>query len=170
VTFQLKVLKEGNINVFGNGSVITFNNGTATLKLPDTYITSVPDLNVTPIPYSTLLIEEPPGLVNTNNATMVEFLDLAWWVTYNGQFTYNETVTYEYQDPETWTWGPKVTIDTLGPKPNGTWMNGSSRLDIRTLPHGIYRFSVKAMAENGPSDDAELLMSLGEAKSYIILK
>ena len=39
VVYTLKVLKEGNINVFGNNSLIRFNDG-ATLKLPDTYITA----------------------------------------------------------------------------------------------------------------------------------
>jgi hypothetical protein len=170
VTFQLKVKKEGNINVFGNGSMITFNNGVASLKLPDTYITGVAALNITAAPPSSLVIEKPPGLVNSNNATMVEFMDLAWWVTYVGAFTYNETLTYEFQDPATWTWGPPVTIEKFGPKTNGTWVNEISKLDIRDLPHGIYRIKVKAESWNGPSDEANITISIGDSKSYIKLK
>jgi hypothetical protein len=170
VTFQLKVKKEGNINIFGNGSMITFNNGVASLKLPDTYITGVAALNTTATPQSSLVIERPPGLVNTNNATMVEFMDLAWWVTYVGAFTYNETLTYEFQDPATWIWGTPVTIEKFGPKTNGTWVNETSKLDIRTLPHGIYRIKVKAESWNGPSDEANITISIGDSKSYIKLK
>jgi len=170
VTFMLKAIREGNINVFGSGSLITFNNGASTLALPDTYITAIPDLNLTPHPPSGLHIERPPGLVNTNNATMVEFLDLIWYVTYTGGFSYNETIAYQYQDPATWTWGPAVTIDSLGPKTNGTWAPGTSRLDIRSLPQGTYRIIVSAIAGDGPSDNEVIEISLTDSKAYIILK
>ena len=44
-TYMLKVLKSGNIDVFGVGSKISFNNNTVFLSLPKTLITALPDMS-----------------------------------------------------------------------------------------------------------------------------
>jgi Mg-chelatase subunit ChlD len=46
-TYMLKVLKPGNIDVFGVGSKISFNNNTVFLSLPKTLITALPDMSTT---------------------------------------------------------------------------------------------------------------------------
>jgi hypothetical protein len=170
VNFQLRAIKEGNINVFGSGSVITFNNGVSTLTLPDVFVSAYPPQNATMSPPPVLRIESPPGIINTNNATLVEFMDLGWWVTYAGEFTYNETVVCQYQNPQTGTWGPEVIIDSLGPKTNGSWVPGTSRIDVRTLPQGIYRITVRAVAADGAQDQRVIELPLTNSRPYIALK
>jgi hypothetical protein len=46
-TYMLRVLKPGNIDVFGIGSKISFNNNTVTMLLPKTLITALPDMSTT---------------------------------------------------------------------------------------------------------------------------
>jgi hypothetical protein len=47
VNYMLKVLKPGNINVFGPGSVVSFNNNASFIFMPKTFITAIPDMNTT---------------------------------------------------------------------------------------------------------------------------
>jgi hypothetical protein len=170
VTLRMRVLKEGNINVIGPGSFISFNNGESMVGLPDTYVTATANLTPSPSGEPTLVIERPPGLVNTNNATLVEFLYLNWWVTYDGEMTYTETLTYQYRDPATWVWGPEKSLDGLAPKGNGTWINGNTALYLPTLYPGEYIIHLRAIAQDGARDEISLPVTLGTNKPYIILK
>ncbi|MDD3934513.1 MAG: hypothetical protein PHP55_11685, partial [Methanoculleus sp.] len=85
-TFRLKVLTDGNINIFGNGSTITFNNDEDTLTLPDTFITAYPR-NDTGMDFQGLNIS---NLHVTGGVT--DFLPVAWDLNYTGLETATEDV------------------------------------------------------------------------------
>jgi hypothetical protein len=68
-TYKLKVLKPGNIDVFGIGSQISFNNHASTMLLPKTLITALPNMDTTGgVNFTkTLTIHNLTATVNENN-------------------------------------------------------------------------------------------------------
>jgi hypothetical protein len=86
VVYTLKVLKEGNINVFGSNSIIRFNDG-ATLKLPDTYITAA--YNIT----SPILGNPNLGLSDLQEQVRSDIVR-EW--TWKRNYTGNQTLTEKY--------------------------------------------------------------------------
>ncbi|SDK14852.1 Ig-like domain-containing protein [Methanoculleus thermophilus] len=144
-TFRLKVLKEGNINIFGPGSTITFNNGTDTLALPDTFITAYP-LNNTGLDFRSLEIS---NLRFTGVEPVTEFLPVAWDLNYTGLYTVTEDLFYSNNNGYSW-----VKFDTR--HATNTTTHDTSTLDVRGLPAGKYIIRVTGYAPDTGDSSAWL--------------
>ncbi|WP_301664643.1 Ig-like domain-containing protein [Methanoculleus frigidifontis] len=147
-TFRLKVLVDGNINVFGSGSTITFNDGTDTLDLPDLFVTAIPDLNNTGVGTGSLDIA---NLRCTGSGPYLDFLPLAWDLTYTGVDEVTEEI-YCQNDGVSWIYAASKTPEVAG----GTTVTENYLLDVRNLPPGEYSIRVKATAPDAPADQETL--------------
>jgi len=157
-TFSLKVLADGNINIFGPGSKINFNDG-ANLDLPDTFVTAVPDLTNMGFGSGTLRLANPRY---TCAEPVLELLAAAWDLAYTGAGTVTEIV--EYSNDGGLSWVPFETL-TAGSATTG----GAATLDVRNLPSGEYRVRVRASADDAP--DAAVLfppIRVGEEQTAYI--
>jgi len=157
-TFSLKVIADGNINIFGPGSKINFNDG-ANLDLPDTFVTAVPDLTNTGLGSGTLHLTNPRY---TCTEPALEFVTAAWDLAYTGAGTVTEIV--EYSNDGGLSWVPFETL-TAG----STTTGGAATLDVRNLPSGEYRVRVRASADDAP--DAGVLfppIRVGEPQTAYI--
>ncbi|HDS63119.1 MAG TPA: VWA domain-containing protein [Methanofollis liminatans] len=134
--FTLKVLKEGNINIFGPGSLITFNGGASSLTLPDTFVTAVPDLNNTGLNSSALSVD---NLTREGSGEVTDFLPLIWNLNYTGEGTVTQRLYYSNDDKHTWT--RFATLTAIAP---GNVTQRSS-LDVRVLPAGSYWIRVPVL-------------------------
>ena len=151
--FRLRVLTDGNINIFGPNSTIRFNGGAAELDLPDTYITAVPDLTDTGLGSGTLHLSNPRY---TPPGPALEFITAAWDISYTGAKTVTEIAEYSNDGGLSWVW---FDTQTAGRTTTG----GVATLDVRDLPSGEYRVRIRASADDAP--DAGLLfppISVGE--------
>ena len=158
-TFRLRVLTDGNINIFGPNSTITFNDGAAELGLPDTFITAVPDLNNTGLGAATLTLSNPRY---TCTEPVEEFLTAAWDLTYTGSTTATEFVEYSNDGGLSW-----VRFDTL--TADGTVADETSSLDVLARPPGEYQVRIRAFADDAP--DAVLIfpsIRVGELRAAYI--
>ncbi|MDI6867929.1 Ig-like domain-containing protein [Methanoculleus sp.] len=157
-TFRLRVLTDGNINIFGPGSAIRFNDA-AELALPDTFVTAVPDLSNTGFGSATLALSNPRY---TCAEPVEEILSVAWDLTYTGTGTVTESVEYSNDGGLSW-----VRFDVLSP--DGTVVGETSSLHVRGLPPGEYLIRVRASADDVP--DAGLLfppIQVGERRQAYI--
>jgi len=156
-SFCFKVLKPGNINIFGGGSTITFNNGTDMLALPDTFVTAIPELNNTGVNFTELAIL---NLESANPGQPVtDFLTVTWDVKYTGTESVTEEVFYSNDGGLAW-----IKFDTRA-LDHATFSNSvrsdSTRLDVRNLPAGQYVIRVYAFAPDTPDDQAETEVERG---------
>ncbi|MDN7025480.1 VWA domain-containing protein, partial [Methanoculleus sp. FWC-SCC1] len=147
-TFRLKVLADGNINVFGSGSTIIFNDGTDTLDLPDLFITAIPDLNNTGVETGSLDIA---NLRCTGSGPYLDFLPLAWDLTYTGADEVTEDI-YCQNDGVSWIYAASKTPEMAG----GTTITENYLLDVRHLPPGTYTVRVRVTAPDAPVDQETL--------------
>jgi len=148
--FLFKVLKLGNIDIFGTDSTIIFDNGLQTLQLPRTYITVVLNRTSSGINATTLDIS---NLRCLGSGTIKDFIPLAWEISYGGNQTVTERVSYSYDGGLTWVLFDTNYIDK-------TVTTDYSSLDVRLLPPGVYYIRVDASASDAPSD-RETLMAPG---------
>ena len=148
--FLFKVLKLGNIDIFGTDSTIIFDNGLQTLQLPRTYITVVLNRTSSGINATTLDIS---NLRCLGSGTIKDFMPLAWEISYGGNQTVTERVSYSYDGGLTWVLFDTNYIDN-------TVTTDYSSLDVRLLPPGVYYIRVDASAPDAPSD-RETLMAPG---------
>jgi Mg-chelatase subunit ChlD len=148
--FRFRVDKPGNIQIFGPGSKIVFNNGEATLDLPETYISAVMNLTSSGLNSTTLDIY---NLHTTAKGVITDSIPLEWGITYGGNQTVTERISYSNDGGNTW-----VMFDTNYVDKNVTIDHTS--LDVRTLPPGEYYIRVDASAPDAPSD-RETLMTPG---------
>jgi hypothetical protein len=148
--FLFKVLKLGNIDIFGTNSSIIFDNGAQTLQLPRTYITVVLNRTSSGINATTLDIS---NLRCLGSGTIKDFMPLAWEISYGGNQTVTERVSYSYDGGLTWILFDTNYIDN-------TVTTDYSSLDVRLLPPGLYYIRVDASAPDAPSD-RETLMNPG---------
>jgi len=145
--FLFKVLKLGNIDVFGTDSTIIFDNGLQTLQLPRTYITVVLNRTSSGINATTLDIS---NLRCLGSGTIKDFMPLAWEISYGGNQTVTERVSYSYDGGLTWVLFDTNYIDK-------TVTTDYASLDVRLLPPGTYYIRVDASAPDAPSDRETLL-------------
>jgi len=138
-TFRLRVLTDGNINVFGPGSKIRFNDG-AELALPDTFITAVPDFTNTGLGSATLTLANPRY---TCAEPVLELLTGAWDLAYTGSGTVTQIVERSNDGGLSW-----VQFDTL--TAGSTAAGGVTSLYVGNLPQGEYLIRVRASAEDAP--------------------
>jgi hypothetical protein len=148
--FLFKVLKLGNIDIFGTDSTIIFDNGLQTLQLPRTYITVVLNRTSSGINTTTLDIS---NLRCLGSGTIKDFMPLAWEISYGGNQTVTERISYSYDGGLTWVLFDTNYIDK-------TVTTDYSSLDVRLLPPGLYYIRVDASAPDAPSD-RETLMTPG---------
>ncbi|RXE55742.1 hypothetical protein ABH15_05785 [Methanoculleus taiwanensis] len=147
-TFRLKVLTDGNINVFGSGSTIAFNDGAEALNLPDLFITAVPGLNNTGVETMALVVD---NLCCTGAEPYLDLLPVAWEVNYSGAATVSQTVSYSSDGGNTWVcFDARPAVTTHGVTPDSTV------LDVRRLPPGEYLIRVHATSPDTPDARADL--------------
>jgi Mg-chelatase subunit ChlD len=146
-SYTLKVLKDGNINVFGQGSTISFNGGAETLTLPDTFLTAVPDLNSTGIKNATLCLD---ALDWISSEPVADFLKVGWHLNYTGNYTATQRLSYSTDRGKTW-----VPFLTMAPRPAGEYDEQAS-LDVRSLATGRYLVRVDATAPDTRGDREQL--------------
>ena len=167
-TFRLKVLTDGNINVFGPNSMITFNNGTDALELPDTFITAIPDLNNTGITNRWLTVAlddpEPPE----EQGVFTDIVPLTWTLTYNGTYDIDAALAYSNDNGRSWTvfWTKEVDR-TAEPGEN---LAGETLMDVRNLPPGDYLIRMVASTLDAPEamDVVDAPIIIGNASRHYI--
>ncbi|MDN7026247.1 VWA domain-containing protein, partial [Methanoculleus sp. FWC-SCC1] len=147
-TFRLQVLADGNINVFGSGSTITFNDGADALNLPDLFVTAIPGLTNTGVETGTL---DVANLRCTGSGPYLDFLPLAWDLTYTGADEVTEDI-YCQNDGVSWIYVASKTPEMAG----GTAVTENCLLDVRHLPPGTYTIRVRATAPDAPADQETL--------------
>jgi hypothetical protein len=149
-TFRLKVLKEGNINVFGNNSIIQFedsqNTGINTLLIPPTFITASQNLTMTGMTMKTVTLT---NLRCTETGEIKALLPVAWDTSYNGINVVTEQVYYSVNN------GPYVRFAEFTGIPPGT-SSQQAQLDVTKLPPGGYQIKVVATAVDTPDAVATL--------------
>jgi len=139
--FRLKVLREGNILIFGPASQISFNNGLAgasTLTLPNLSLSA--SMNPTNLGLSLSTIDVV-GLARTDSGEVKGTLPVAWTLTYNGLSTNTITEEISYvRDTD-----PPVRFAILsGPASDMTGHLQTATLDTSKLPPGGYTIQVHA--------------------------
>ena len=151
-TFRLKVLADGNINIFGPDSKITFkdseNTGVDTLLLPPTYITASYNLTSTGMTMKTITLT---NLRCTEPGEIKALLPVAWTTTYTGisPAGVREQVYYSVND------APFVRFAEITGIPPGE-SSQQAQLDVTKLPPGGYQIKVLATAEDTPDTYAYL--------------
>ena len=164
-SFRLKVLKDGNINVFGPGSTIQFNNGSASLVLPETYVTAKANLSGVGIDTMPLTLS---NLTCISPMPIVDILKVQWDVDYRGNSWIREDLFYSNDGNCTW-----IKFDSMVTNGTGGFTGQhSSKLDIRGLPAGTYNIRVIASAID--SNDAMIeipsTIQIGNTKLHIRLE
>jgi hypothetical protein len=149
-TFRFKVLKEGNINVFGNNSVIRFedsrNTGIDTLILPPTFITASQNLTMTGM---TMKITTLENLRCVEPGEIKALLPVAWNTRYTGIDVVTERVYYSVNNK------PYIQFaEITGVTPGLS--SQQAQLDVTKLPPGGYQIKVVATAPDTPDTYALL--------------
>jgi hypothetical protein len=145
-TFRLKVLKEGNVDIFGNRSLIRFNDtmatGIETLFFPPTLITV--SRNQTSMGFVGKVITLS-GLASTDTGEIRDYLHLKWNTSYTGSNSVSERIYYRVNN------GPWYKFeDKSGIVSGGGEATQYSQLDIRKLPPGGYQVKIEASAPDTP--------------------
>lgn len=151
-TFRLKVLKEGNIDIFGDGSKIQFNGtqGETELGLPHTFITASLNLSETDIATADIWLDLLS--VNTGDPGV---LVPSWNLTYIGNESVVQAIMYQFSQDGIWWDGAWHVADTkhhpADMDVNGTY---SSHLDLEGR-EGWYKIRVSAREDvpEGVSDE-----------------
>jgi hypothetical protein len=158
--FRLKIMKSGNLNIFGSGSTISFNNGTDYLTLPATYVTAVADLNSTGITSTELDIEE---LTVTSGDIVTDRFDLGWKVNYSGSEQVSHKIYYLREGDGIWL--PYKTLSGLsGPLVDYT---SSETINVYGMPSGNYLFRVIASATDAADDSETVSVGIGVASGNV---
>ena len=141
--YTLRVLTDGNINIFGPGSTITFNNGEASILLPKTYITGVPGMVTSGVNTSVLNITNSAS----GNATVggIEYMVWTWDRFYSGKN--NVTEKYYISNDN---WMQKILVGSAELTPEQANQPGEFRYPVYLLPPGTILFKVEASALDSP--------------------
>jgi hypothetical protein len=151
-TVTLKVLQEGNINVFDSNSKITTENSLAPLKVPDLYITALPNSSEVTYASANLHIR---NLTRTNEGS-ISTADLKWEIDYDGTSPITEGVMVAPYGTEDWSRMPLRQVP-------GTTKSDTASITISTLPVGDYTIRVTADAMDANTDIAEIHISISAA-------
>jgi hypothetical protein len=147
-TYTLKVLGDGNINIFGPRSALSFNGGADSLDLPDTFLTAVPDLTNTGMRRAYLDLD---ALRHTGSEPVTDFLTVGWRLNYTGSSTTTQRLFYSRDGGKTW-----VPFLTMASRPRGE-RDEQVNLDVRSLASGKYLVRVHATAPDAPDDGVQLV-------------
>jgi hypothetical protein len=153
-TVTLKVLKDGNINVFDSVSKITMADSPFPLKIPDVYITALPNNSAVALTgaahlqLQSLTVTNPGGKENA---------DLRWSLSYDGLFPISEDVMIAAYGSENW-----IKLPTQYAS-NAT-ISDTASIPIDALAYGYYTIRVEGEAFDATEDADEvniLLSSTG---------
>ncbi|WP_067078714.1 hypothetical protein [Methanoculleus horonobensis] len=148
-TFRLKVLKEGNIDIFGNDSVIKFNGsvGPTELHLPHTFITASHNLSESGAAAAQIWLTQE-SLDTDDSGILVP----TWGLNYTGNRSVTQKIMYQFSQDDIWWDGNWHEADTLH-HPADTNVNGtySTTLNLGEK-EGWYKIRVFAQ-EITPDDD-----------------
>ncbi|WP_342679811.1 Ig-like domain-containing protein [Methanofollis sp. UBA420] len=151
-TYTLTVLRDGNINIFGQGSTISFDNGTETLDLPRTFITALPGLNNTGINASYLWVGEPSRV---ESGPITDFLRMKWNLNYTGNQTATQKLFYSIDGKKTW-----ILFEKMDPEKRTHGLKQEvAVLDVRDRPAAQYWIRVRATAPDAPPAGNETSVS-----------
>uniref|UniRef100_UPI002638C409 Ig-like domain-containing protein n=1 Tax=uncultured Methanofollis sp. TaxID=262500 RepID=UPI002638C409 len=148
--YTLKVLMDGNINIFGQGSTISFDNGNETLDFPKTFITALPSMNNTGINTSYLWVGEPSRV---GSGSITDFLRMKWNLNYTGNQTATQKLFYSIDEKRTW-----IDFGTVTPRAKGLRQE-EAVLDVRDRPAAQYWIRVRAAAPDAPPAGNETSVS-----------
>jgi hypothetical protein len=136
--FRLKLLREGNIEIFSPGSTISFtdaNDLISTLTLPNTSVSACQV--ATNVTEKTIKVEnlQPAGEVHSS-------IPMGWTTKYDGNATVTERVYYSYNN------GPWYPFNQQAGITSGTSTQTAS-LDVTGFPSGNYWIKVVATSTSG---------------------
>lgn len=129
-SYTLRVLKDGNIDLFSSPSSITFDNGTNTLKLPKTFISAIPNMKNESIQNITLNEENVTHDI-TNSTNYVDQWN--WTRTYTGNRDVTEKYFISLDGGQQWV---QVDERIMAAAVASTEALGTFRIDLRTVPGG----------------------------------
>jgi len=145
--YTLRVLADGNINIFGPGSTIAFNNGESILYLPKTYVTGVPGMVTSGVNTSVLnLTNVTPGS-DTDPSTGGEYLKWTWDRYYTGRYNVTEEYYISVDGGMQWKF---MGSDVLTPAEISANPTGEFKILKNRLPPVNILFKVVANAEDAP--------------------
>lgn len=145
--YTLRVLADGNINIFGPGSTISFNNGESILYLPKTYVTGVPGMVTSGVNTSVLnLTNVTPGS-DTDPSTGGEYLKWTWDRYYTGRYNVTEEYYLSFDGGMQWKF---MGSDVLTPAEISANPTGEFKILKNRLPPVNILFKVVANAEDAP--------------------
>ncbi|HII76948.1 MAG TPA: VWA domain-containing protein [Methanolinea sp.] len=143
--YRLRVLTDGNINIFGPGSTISFGEGDPTyLLLPKTYITGVPGMVSTGVNTSVLNITNVSG-GSESDPQGIEYMVWTWDRHYTGVM--NVTEQYFISNDGGMQW---ILIGSKNLSSEEANQPGEFRYQKNLLPAGVILFKVVANAEDAP--------------------
>ncbi|KQC03229.1 MAG: hypothetical protein APR55_02075 [Methanolinea sp. SDB] len=139
--YQLRILTDGNINLFGPGSQVVFNEGTAFLNFPKTYITGVPGMITTGVNSSELDVDVGDSSYDPDSG----YMEWPIYRSYSGSM--NVTEFYYISNDAGMTW---MLIGSAELTPEQANTDGVFRYPKVLLPPGEILFKVVANAPDAP--------------------
>ena len=147
-TFRLRVLKEGNIDIFGDGSVIRFNGteGESEVGLPHTFITARLNLTETDMSAAQIWLEwQSVDIPEDKPGVLIP----SWDLSYTGNRSVTQKILYQFS-PDDIFWSGWHEADTKH-HPAGTNINGTYSSSIPLQENGGY-YKVRVRAEENIPD------------------
>ena len=142
--YKLRVLVDGNINVFGPASTIVFNNGESTLPLPATFITAVAGQVTTGITPGELNITNVSGGSDENQGG-IEYVTWTWDRYYSGVLQVTEIYQISNDGGQQW-----IQVGSRVLTPEEANEPGEFSYPKVLLPPGEILFRVVANAIDAP--------------------
>jgi hypothetical protein len=140
--YQLRILADGNINIFGPGSQVVFNNGAAFLNFPKTYITGVPGMVTTGVNSSELDVDVGDSSYDSESG----YIEWPIYRNYTGNMIVTELYYISHDGGMTWMLiGGPVELT-----PEEANIDGVFRYPRILLPPGEIWFKVVANALDAP--------------------
>jgi Mg-chelatase subunit ChlD len=149
-TVTLRILKDGNINVFDPASKITMQDSLFPLRIPDVYITALP--NSSPVALTSAARLQLDSLAVTNPGGKTN-ADLRWNLAYDGVLPVSEDVMIASYGTENWIKLPRQ------------WASNATSSDIASVPidalaYGYYTIRVEGYADDATLDADERIIAL----------
>jgi hypothetical protein len=140
--YRLKILKAGNINIFGPNSKVIFDNGTSVIPLPKTFITAIENMTATGFNQSELDVSDP------NVVLEEEMVTWSWNRTYTGNSAVTEYYSISVDGGMQWRQLGFMTFTAIRYK---TESMGKYSYPRKYLPEDrVILFKVKAVAYDAP--------------------
>jgi len=145
--YTLRVLADGNINIFGPGSMITFNNGESHLSLPKTFITGVPGMVTTGVNTSVLNVTNVTSDSYTDESTGEEYLVWSWDRYYTGKYNVTEEYYISFDGGMQW-----KLMDSSTLKPGEITPTGEFKIQKTRLPPVDHPFQSRCQMQKTHPD------------------